>query len=122
MISSQKNNGAAWMVDVVEPLEPPRCSLRPARKGRTVEMHAVSGPDLHLPVQRREPGKLGNHDMGHQRGWRQAVLHQSPQRLRLRHRSFTAPARIFGPDHAQHPQDRRNDVFDAAGKGSPKIC
>src|ERR1700730_4045296 len=97
-------------LELVEPLQPPSCPLHPARQGRAVEMDAVTSQDLHLPVQRREPGELRDHHMGHQSGRGHAVLDQPRQRLRLYHCAFTTPAGIFGADHAEHPQDRRNDV------------
>src|ERR1700730_16237131 len=97
-------------LELVEPLQPPSRSLYPARQGRAIEMDAVTSQDLHLPVQRGEPGELRDHHMGHQRSRRHAVLDQPRQRLRLYHCAFTAPAGIFGADHAEHPQDRRNDV------------
>src|ERR1700730_8341635 len=45
-------------LELVEPLQPPRCPLHPAGERRAVEMDAVTGQDLHLPVQRREPSEL----------------------------------------------------------------
>jgi hypothetical protein len=97
-------------LELGEPLQPPRRPLHPAGERRAIEMHAMTGQDLHLTVQRREPGELRDHHMGHQRSRGHAVLDQPRQRLGLYHCAFTAPAGIFGTYHAQHPQDRRNDV------------
>ena len=70
----------------------------------------MTGQYLHLPVQRREPGELRDHHMGHKGGRRHAVLDQPRRGLRLHHCAFTASAAIFGSYHGQHPQDCRNDV------------
>src|ERR1700761_670810 len=46
---------------LIKALEPPSRTLHPASERRAVEMNALTGQDLHLPVQRQIPGKLRNH-------------------------------------------------------------
>ena len=97
-------------LELIEAFEPPGRTLHPAGKRRAVEMDALAGQNLHLPVQRQIPGELRDHHVGHERRRRHAALDQARQHLRLHHAIGAAAAGIFGTDRAQHPQDRRDHV------------
>jgi hypothetical protein len=82
----------------------------PMSQGRALDLHAITGEDLRLPVQRKMIGVLGHHHVGDHRLGRQAAFDQPRWCRRLDHagdrvgaRLLTVPAGIFWPpghDHA----------------------
>lgn len=97
-------------LQLIEAFEPPGGALHPAGERRTVQLDALAGKDLHLPVQRQIPGELRDHHVAHQGRRHHATLNQARQHLRLDHAIGAAAAAVFGTDRAQHPQDRWNHV------------
>ncbi len=82
----------------------------PVGQGRAIELDALPGVDLGLPIQRKVIGVFGDQHLGHRRLGRQAALDQPRRRRRLHHHVLASPAGIFGPAHDQHPELRRHDV------------
>jgi len=58
---------------LVEGLEPPTGATDPVRQGRAVQLDALPGEDLALPVKRKMIAVLGDQEMGEQGGGRQAL-------------------------------------------------
>ena len=94
---------------LIEALEPPGGTLHPAGERGAVEMDALAGQNLHLPIQRQIPGELRDHHLAHERRRGHPALDQARQHLCLDH-AIRAAAGIFGTDRAQDPQDRGDHV------------
>jgi hypothetical protein len=90
--------------------EPPGGTLHPAGECRAVEMDALTGQDLRLPVQRQIPAELRDHHVGHECRRRHAAHDQPRQHLRMDHAIGAAAAAVFGTDRPQHAQDRRDHI------------
>ena len=76
----------------------------PLSQGRALDLHAITGKDLRLPVQWKMIGVLGHHHVGDHRLRWQAAFDQPSRRRGLDHAGdrvgaslLTAPARIFRP-------------------------
>ncbi len=95
---------------LIEAFEPPGGTLHPAGERRAVELDALAGQDLHLPVQRQIPGELRDHHVGHEGRRRHAALNEARQHLRLHHAVGAAAAAVLGTDCPQHAQNRRDHV------------
>ncbi len=82
----------------------------PVGQGRAIQVDALAGVDLGLPVERKVVGVLGDEHLGDGRLGRQAALDQPRRRGRLDHDVLAGPAGILRPAHHQHPELRRHDV------------
>ena len=82
----------------------------PVRERRAVELDALAGQDLALPVERQVVGVFADQDVGHQGLGRQPALDQSRRCRRLHHRAFAGAAAIFRPAGDDHLELRRDDV------------
>jgi hypothetical protein len=67
----------------IEGFEHPCGLLRPSRQRRAIELYAVAGEDLHLPIERRSPAVFGDGDMDDQRRRDHAALDETRRRFRL---------------------------------------
>jgi hypothetical protein len=82
----------------------------PVGERRAIEVEALPGPDLHLPVERQVIGIFGDQHLRHRRLRRQAALDQPGRRESLQDDVGAGAAAILGPPHDDHAQLRRNDV------------
>jgi len=90
-------------------------SADPISQRRTVEIDALAGVDLSLPVQRKMIGIFGDEDLGDGGLGRQSAFDQPRWRGRLHHHVLTGPAAIFGPANHEDPELCRHDVETFAG-------
>ena len=82
----------------------------PVREGRAIELDALAGVDLALPIERQVVGVLRDQHMGDERLGRQPALDQSRRCRRLDHGALARPAAVLGPAGDDHPELRRDDV------------
>src|SRR5208337_4859777 len=87
-------------LQLIDALRHPGRLLHPPSQRLTIDVEAMTGKDLRLAIQRRNPGDEGCR--GH------AALDQTWARLGLNHRALAGPARVFGTDEPKNPQDRGN--------------
>ena len=84
-------------------LKPPAGAADPVGKGRAVDLDALPGEDLALPVERQVIAVFGDQDVGEQGGGRQA-LGDRPLRSRRLVDGPAGPAAIARPADADDPQ------------------
>ena len=82
----------------------------PVRQRRAIEIDALPGVDLGLPVQRQMIGVFGDENLRDRRLGRQSALDQPRRRRRLHHPVLASPAGVFGPADDEHAELRRHDV------------
>ena len=82
----------------------------PIGQGRAIQIDALPGIDLRLPVERQMIGVFRHQHLRDQRFGGQAALDQTRRSGRLHHHVLTGAAGVFGPTHDQHAQLRRHDV------------
>src|SRR3954453_3479097 len=82
----------------------------PVAQGGAVELDALPGEDLALPVERDAVAVLGHQHLDQQRLSGQAAGDDARRRRLLVNALLTAPAGIAGPDGHQHPELGRHDV------------
>lgn len=88
----------------------PSGAADPIGQGRAVEINALPGIDLRLPIQRQVIGVLGHQDLGDRRlGW-QSTFDQSRRCGCLHYALLASPAGVLGPAHDQHAELRWDDV------------
>ena len=87
----------------------------PIGQCRAIEIDALPGVDLSLPIQRKMIGVFGDENLRHRRLGRQSALDQPRRRGRLHHHVLASPAGVFGPANHQHAELRRHDVEPFAG-------
>ena len=82
----------------------------PVRERRAIELDALPGVDLALPVERQVVGVFADQHMGDQRLGRQPALDQPRRCRRLDHGALAGAAAILRPAGDDHPELRRDDV------------
>ena len=82
----------------------------PVRQRGAIEIDALAGVDLGLPVQRQMVGIFGHQNLGDGGLGRQSALDQSRRRRGLHDTVLASPAGVFGPPGDEHPELRRHDV------------
>jgi hypothetical protein len=82
----------------------------PIGQCRAIQIDALPGVDLSLPVQRKMIGVFGDQNLRHSRLGRQSALDQPCRRGRLDHYVFASPAGVFRPAHHQHAELGGHDV------------
>jgi hypothetical protein len=82
----------------------------PVRERRPVEMDALAGVDLCLPVERQMIGIFGHQNLGDSGLGRQTTLDQPRRSRRLHDAILASPASIFGPPGNKDPELRRHHV------------
>ena len=82
----------------------------PVGQRRAIEIDALAGVDLGLPVERQMIGIFGDQNLGDGGLGRQAALDQPRRRRRLHDTVLASPAGVFGPPGDEHPELRRHDV------------
>jgi hypothetical protein len=87
----------------------------PIGQGRTIQVEALPGIDLRLPIQRQVIGIFGHEHLRDRRLGRQSAFDQPRRRWRLHHHVLARPAGIFGSPHDDHAELRRYDVEPLAG-------
>ena len=82
----------------------PGCPADPIGQRRAVELDALPGVDLGLPVQWQVIGVLGDQHLGDQRLGRNAAFDDPRRRRRLDHRALARAAAVARPAGDQHPE------------------
>ena len=82
----------------------------PVRQRRTIEIDALAGVNLGLPVQRQMIGIFGHQNLGDGGLGRQAAFDQPRRSRRLHDTVLAGPAGIFGPPGDEDAELRRHDV------------
>ena len=82
----------------------------PERQHRALDVEALGGQHLGLPIERQMPSVFGDQHGGDHRLGRQAALDQPLGRRRLNHRLLAGAAGIFGTVRHEHPELRRDHV------------
>ena len=82
----------------------------PVGQRRAIEIDALAGVDLGLPVERQMVGIFGHQNLGDGGLGRQAALDQPRRRRGLHDTVLAGPAGVFGPPGDEHPELRRHDV------------
>ena len=113
VVSSANSLGDAFSF-VEQPLvqrpQVPGGAADPVGQRRAIEIDALAGVDLGLPIQRQVIGIFGHQHLGDGRLGRQAALDQPRRRRRLHDTILAGPAGVFGPARDEHPELRRHDV------------
>ena len=82
----------------------------PVRQRRAIELDALAGVDLRLPIERQVIGIFGDQHLGDGRLGRQSALDQPRRRRRLHDLVLAGSAGVFGPPRDDHPELRRHHV------------
>ena len=96
--------------EVAQRPQPPAGLADPVAQGGAVELDALPGQDLALPVERDAVAVLGHQHLHQQRLGGQAAGDDARRRRLLVHPVLAAPAGVAGPDGYQHPELGRHDV------------
>lgn len=86
------------------------CLSHPVRQGRTIELNALAGVNLRLPVERQVIGIFGDQDLGDRGLGRQSALDQPGRGRRLYDPIFAGPAGVLGAPRHEDPELRRDQV------------
>src|ERR1700688_2252599 len=86
-------------------VQPPAGAADPVRQGRAVDLDAVPGEDLALPVKRKVIAVLGDQDMSEKTGTGEALGDRTLRGGRLMN-SPAGPAAIARPADADDPKPR----------------
>jgi hypothetical protein len=86
-------------------LQPPTSAAHPVRQGRAVDLDAVPGEDLALPVKRKVIAVFGDQDMSEKTGTGEALGNRTLRGGRLMNRP-AGPAAIARPADADDPKPR----------------
>jgi hypothetical protein len=87
----------------------------PERQDRSLDVEALRGQHLGLPVERQMPGVFGDQHRGHHRFGRQPALDQPLGRRRLHDRLFAGAAGVFGTVRHDRPELRRDHIEPLGG-------
>ena len=90
--------------------QPPAGLAHPVAEGGAVELDALAGQDLALPVERDAVAVLRDQHLGQQRLGGQAAGDDARRRGLLVDALVAAVAGIAGPDGHQHPELGRHDI------------
>lgn len=90
-------------------LQPPGSASYPVGQGRTIELHALAGEHLRLPIEGKMVAVLADQDLGQQAGGRQP-LGDGPLRRRYLMDAATGPATILRPADPDDAQAGRHPV------------
>ena len=82
----------------------------PVRQRRTIQIDALAGVNLGLPVQRQMIGIFGHQHLGDGGLGRQSALDQPGRSRRLHDAILARSAGVFGPPGDEHPELRRHHV------------
>src|ERR1700688_3380702 len=86
-------------------IQPPTGAAHPVRQGRAVDLDAVPGEDLALPVKRKVIAVLGDQDMSEKTGTREALGDRTLRGGRLMN-SPAGPAAIARPADTDDSEPR----------------
>jgi len=88
----------------------PRGMADPVCQRRTIQIDALAGVDLGLPVQRQVVGIFRHQDLSHRGLGRQSALDQPRRSWRLHDAVLAGSAGVFGPPSDENPELRRHQV------------
>jgi hypothetical protein len=94
----------------VQRTQVPGSMADPVRQRGAIQIDALAGVNLGLPVQRQMIGILGHQHLGDRGLGRQSAFDQPGRDRHLRDAIFAAPAGVFGPPCDEHPELRRHQV------------
>jgi hypothetical protein len=86
------------------------CLPHPVRQGRTIELNALAGVDLRLPIERQVIGIFGHQNLGDSCFGRQSALDQPGRGRRLHDTVLASTAGVFGTPGDEDPELRRDQV------------
>jgi hypothetical protein len=95
---------------IIDRSQQPGGAADPIRQGGAIEIDALAGVDLGLPVQRQMIGVFGDENLRDGRIGRQSALDQPRRCGSLHHDLFAGPAAVFGTAHDKHAQLSGDDV------------
>src|SRR5260370_5119777 len=101
-------------------LQPPTSATHPVRKSRAVDLDAVPGEDLALPVKRKVIAVLGDQDMSEKAGTGEALGDRTLWGGRLMN-SPAGPAAIARPADADDSKPRPHMIEQLAGNLADSI-
>ena len=99
----------------IERLEFVRRIAHPERQDRSLDVEALRGQHLGLPIERQMPGVFGDQHGGDHRLGRKPALDQPLGGRRLHHRLLAGPAGEFGTVRHDRPELRRDHVEPLGG-------
>ena len=82
----------------------------PKREDRSLDVDALGGQHLGLPIERQMPGVFGDQHRGHHRLGREPAFDQPFGGRRLDHRLLAGSAGVFGTVRHDRPELRRDHV------------
>jgi hypothetical protein len=86
------------------------CLPHPVRQRRTIELNALAGVNLRLPIERQVIGIFGDQDLGDGGLGRQSALDQPGRGRRLHDTVLASTAGVFGPPGNEDLELSRDQV------------
>jgi hypothetical protein len=95
---------------LVQRAQMPGSVTNPIRQRRAIQINALAGVNLSLPVQRQMVGIFGHQNLRNGRFRWQATFDQPCLRRSLKDTFLAAPTRIFWPSRHENPELRRHHI------------
>lgn len=86
------------------------CLPHPVRQRRTIQLNALAGVNLRLPIERQVIGIFGDKNLGDGGFGRQSALDQPGRGRRLHNTVLASTAGVFGTPSHEDPELRRDQV------------